>query len=189
MARAVSTDALRAQIAASMPDNVTQQISPADVRGSCQNMVDTFAAAYAAMIIGTPATQSVGTTPIDFTFFDTIPPGTVFPELTANTTTGLIAANVPMVMDVQFTITFQVGSSENLIGVIHDGSGPTLWRGEQEGNGGSDPAVLVVRGLVDCSVLPQSVKLVINNQSGTSTYDFTAGGVLAQLVPLRTTPP
>lgn len=181
MARRSFTDLVN-QNASLLPDNTTGQISPSDVRTCVSDLTDTVQPAYAVLSIGTPQAISVGETIQDFTLWDTNVITTS--EFSSNLTTGVITANIPMVVDFQVNLTFQVGTSENLRVSCSDSSGVLPYVNRAQGQGSGDPAYVAIGGIYDATAItPNEFKVRIENESGTSTYTFTEGVVALKYVP------
>ena len=175
-------DTLKSNNASRLPDNQTQQISPADVRETQGDLLDTETPAYGVAAINPPVTGvSVGTTFQDLTAWNlTVRADS---EFTVNTTTGVITANVPCVIKANVNLSFQTPSSKIVTIQTVASSSTFNYQAATQGPGGSDKsATLILLALYELDT-NDTIKIQINNEDSAEDFDFPSGVFIVEYVP------
>ena len=181
-----SMTTLLADAAAKLPDNQVGAISPADVRSTITDFMDTMTPGYGATIISPPVNDvDFTTTPSDLTVWNNTVIQT--PEFTVDNSTGIITGNVACVWEWQVNLSV-IFSSSDVMTFQTVFSGSTFqYKADIVGEGSGDPLNLNFGGIYDGDV-GDTLKIQGFNDSGSATLDFLSGGFIVSLRPLINDP-
>lgn len=177
MARKAMTT-LKTECAAAFPDNVSGEISPADLRTFLLDFLDTMTNGYCVTPIN-PQTLNLTTTPQDLG--DWGAPGILTPEYSFDQLTGIVTANDDFIINFTLQLDMQFGTQRFVtVRSNFSGSGtPGVYKGRVEGAGDNDPAYLSFSGKFD-GTQGETLKFTIESD-GTDEVDIVDGFLLMDL--------
>jgi hypothetical protein len=173
---------LRSEAAAKFPDNVAEQISPADLRSWVLDAVDTFSPGYGILDLSTPpVVQSLTTVAAVITVFDA-----VFLEtepFTVDTVAGTITAQVPIVADVSFDGSVEFAGNREVTIEMYLDEILLPYSAVVDGEGPGNPLALSVDGIVEMAA---GQAVTIRGRANDATdVSFNRVILTARAVPLR----
>lgn len=132
-----SINELAAQAIANFPDNITGDVSPADLRQFCLDFLEAISPAYGYLTKTTGSSQLLGLTPVvvDFTAgFDSDPTQT-----TSSAANNNITRSERGTCTMNFSCDFETNSGRFITFTIFKNSSATPWRVTGNGAGAGNP--------------------------------------------------
>lgn len=179
MARKTTAELL-AEIAALLPDNTTELITPADVRTCLNNICESFTPAFGVIrgVPGVPVTLT--TTPAKLAIFDEVV--ATSPELVAEPANDrIVAAKAGYYL---FNFTSSIAGSNNSdvqIELRRNGS-PTLWYALQTTTGAANRAEITLQGYTQAVADGDVFEIYANVLTGTDDATFSANQLLLETI-------
>ena len=179
---------LLAQADATLPDNVTGLITPADVRDMIKDFLDSFAPAYGALQTVTPFNVSVGQTDGPPLTYNLIYINNL-PEWQSSAALGTLQrVGDPNTNNLTFQATIEAPSGRQITATLYRDGAPTSFSGSVTGAGNNNPVGMNIVALnTNATSTTFDVRLRADGSSA-ATVQINGAFFIGQTVPLRGTP-
>lgn len=176
---------LRNQANTDFADNSSGQISAADLRNFCVDMVDTMSPGYAVLGLSTSADEDVpATPPVVITAFDTAVLDTE--PFTLNLGAGTITSQANVTADLSVDVTCSFAGARQLKLQLYRNGASTPYAAERDGEGASSPVIMSLGGVIEANIGDVFDLRGNMDQTTSTTVQFTELVFTARAIPRRT---
>lgn len=180
--RAIS--ALVAQAVATLPDNNTGLIAPADVRNLIIDFLDTISPAYAVMAIQPPATLNKALTTTDSVVFFASNGAVTPADFTVDFATGNITKLNPGTTRFSFTVDISLASNRQVTFTLYVNGVATPWAVSNQGDGTGNLQSLSMSGLFYLNE-PNAVFQIFARGSAATNVTLSNAAFVCENVPVN----
>jgi hypothetical protein len=178
---------LLAQAAATLEDNTTGNITPADVRGMVTDFLDSFAPAYGVLQTVTPFTVTAQLVDGAALPFDTVYIANA-PEWVANAAGGTVQrADSPNTSQITVQLTLETNNGRQVTATVYRDGVPTAFSASVTGAGAGNPVGLNIF-VVSTSSAAATYDVRLRSDVAATSVTINSAIFIGQAVPLRGTP-